>query len=138
MSDNNDIYSDSSSESADSVEIESGELEDSSEFVEHEILPHHQAGYIYEGQSTGLSVFEIQRNLQTILGHPFSPWSNEDEFWLTHFIFIKAKMTVSSSNELLNSFKSGRINMHNDLSCSSYKRMMELIDQAKFSTVSDR
>ncbi|RUS22286.1 hypothetical protein BC937DRAFT_89798 [Endogone sp. FLAS-F59071] len=37
--------------------------------------------------------------------------ANEDEFWLAYFIFIKAKISVSTSNSLLKGFKNGQIAM---------------------------
>jgi len=100
-----------------------------------EDLPHHQAGYIYQTQGTGSRIFEIQENLQMKHGHPFSPWANEDDFWLSYHIIVKARMSMSTSSDLLNSFKNGRISMRGSLSYHTNKKMLELIDKAEYITV---
>ena len=127
-----DADSDSSSEAIELVE----EFTSHSDIIQqHEALSHHNAGYIYETQGTESQVFEIQNNLQEEHGYPFSPWANEDEFWLAYVIFVKAKISMSACNDLLDGFKAGRISMHDSLSFYTNQKMLKIIDQAKFVTV---
>ena len=102
---------------------------------QHESLAHYSAGYIYETQGTGSRVFEIQNNLRIEDGHPFSPWVNEDEFWLTYVMFVKAGISMSACIDLLDGFRIGRISMRGGLSFSTSSKMLNVIDQAKFVTV---
>ena len=80
-------------------------------------------------------MFEIQNNLREEHGHPFSPWANEDEFWLAYVIFMKAKISMSACNDLLDGFRAGQISMRGDLSFYTNQKMLKIIDQAKFVTV---
>jgi hypothetical protein len=78
----------------------------------------------------------LQESLHIKHGHPFHPWANEDEIWLADFIFTKARMSMSITDDLLNGFKCGRINMQG---CSplyrTNKQLMEQLDEAEFVTV---
>ena len=77
-------------------------------------------------------MFEIQNNLREEHGHLFSPWANEDEFWLAYVIFVKAKISMSACNDLLDGFRAGQISMRGDLSFYTNQKMLKIIDQAKF------
>ena len=99
-----DADNDSSSKAIELVE----EFTSHSDVIQqYKALSHHNAGYIYEIQDIESQVFEIQNNLQEEHGHPFSPWANEDEFWLTYVIFVKAKISMSTCNDLLDDFRAG-------------------------------
>jgi hypothetical protein len=125
-----------SDEALDFVNIDCEKFEHFPNLIQHnEILPHHRAGYIYQTEGTGSQVFEVQKNLQIKHGHPFFPWANEDEFWLAYFMFVKARMSISTSNSLLDGFKNGRITMQSGLSYHTNRKMLELIDKAQFITV---
>jgi len=127
-----DADSDSSGETTELVE----EFTSHSDIIQqHEALSHHNAGYIYETQGTESQVFEIQNKLREEYGHPFSPWANEDEFWLAYVMFVKAKMSMSACNDLLDGFRAGRISMRGSLSFYTNQKMLKIIDQAKFVTV---
>src|SRR3954462_1326657 len=131
--DNSSVTSDGTTES---FEINGKESPNHADLVkQHESLSHHNAGYTYEIQGTGSRVFEIQKNLHVQHGHPFSPWSNEDEFWLAYLMVVKAKISMSACNDLLDGFRNGRISMRSGLSFHTNRKMLELIDQAKFITV---
>ena len=124
-----DADSDSSSEATELVE----EFTSHSNIIQqHKALSHHNTSYIYKTQGTESQIFEIQNNLREEHGHPFSPWANEDEFWLAYIIFIKAKISMSACNDLLDGFRAGRILMRGSLSFYTNQKMLKIIDQAKF------
>ena len=125
-----------SDETIASFDIDNGESASHSILAQqHESLSHHSAGYIYEAQGTGSQVFEIQNSLRIKDGHPFSPWVNEDEFWLAYVMFVKAGIFLSACSDLLDGFRNGRISMRGGLSYNTTGKMLKLIDNAKFFTV---
>src|SRR5271157_276870 len=107
----NDISSkNSDDETADFIEIDSEDLALSPDMIqESEALPHHRAGYIYNTEGAGSRCFEIQKDLHEEHGHPFHLWKNEDELWLANFIFMKAKMSISVCDNLLDRIRCGRM-----------------------------
>lgn len=103
---------------------------------EDDVLPHYQAGYIYQIEGIKSGNFDIQRSLHIKYGHPFYPWATEDEFWLADFIYIKAKMSRSISDSLLKEVRSGRVKIR-DANLSDYtsKQLANQLDKAPFITV---
>src|SRR3954447_22189776 len=131
-----DTDSDGSDVMTELSEINSEEFTSHSDVIQqHEALTHHNAGYIYETSGAESQVFEIQNNLRVEYRHPFSPWENEDEFWLAYVMFVKAKISMSACNDLLAGFRAGRISMRGSLSFYTNQKMLKIIDQAKFVTV---
>jgi len=128
----------SDNETGDFIEINGEDLALSLDMIQQsEVLPHHRAGYIYQTEGTGSRCFEIQKDLHKKHGHPFYPWKNEDELWLADFMFMKAKMSISVSDKLLDGIRCGRMKMRcGDLSYSGNKHLMEQLDKAQFITVS--
>ena len=105
---NSDISSENSDETADFIEIDSEDLALSPDMIqENEAFSHNQAGYIYNTEGAGSQCFEIQKGLHEKHGHPFHLWKNEDEFWLANFMFTKAKMSMTVSDNLLDGIRCG-------------------------------
>ena len=80
---------------------------------------------------------QFTKSLHEKHGHPFHPWKNEDEFWLADFMFTKAKMSMTVSDNLLGGIRYGQIKMRGcDLSHPTYKHLMDQLDKEQFVTVS--
>ena len=102
-----------------------------------EALPYHLGGFIYEADGASSQDFDVQERLHLQHGHPFHPWRNEDKLWLADFIFRKAGMSSSVTNNLLDGFRDGWIKMdQGELSLKANKQLMKQLDRAEFISVS--
>lgn len=101
------------------------------EIQNYDNLPHHQAGHIYETESVSSTVFDIQANLHKRERHPYYPWSSENEFWLTEFLFLKSNMSMRATDYLLEGFRRQQISIPS-LSFITSKHMLRIIDEAPF------
>lgn len=126
-----DADADSTDTESDSSLVDIGEDRSLPDQIKHnESLPHTQAGYIYQIESSP-TVFNIQKELHRQYKHPYYPWSNKDEFWLADFIFLKSNMSMKASDYLLEGFRCQRISMPG-LSFSTSRHMLKTNDQAPF------
>ena len=93
----------------------------------NDILPHSSAGHIYDNPGQELCGLQVQEQDHTQLGHPYHPWANENELWLSHFIFFKVKMTIEVADILMGSIRDGPLRM-DGLTASSAHQLLTIID----------
>ncbi len=65
------------------------------------VLLHPDAGHIYDTPGQEFHGLKIQKQDHRRLGHPYQPWSSENELWVSNFIFFKAKMSVGVADVMM-------------------------------------
>ena len=92
-----------------------------------DVLPHPNAGHICDTSGHASRGFEVQEQEHRRYGHPYYPWTCDNELWLSHFIFFKAKMTFGMADVMLRGIRDGRLKMDN-LSITRAHQMLSKID----------
>lgn len=107
------------------------EIADTSSDVENwDVIVHPDGGYIVESGSNPLICHDIfSENTK------YYPWANEDELWLSNFIFSEAKMSSRVANSMLRLFTVGRLRMQQPIRFSNVHQMHKIMDSAKYSPV---
>lgn len=97
---------------------------------------HPDAGYIYDAPGQESHSWKVQEQDHRRLGHPYYPWSSENELWLSNFIFFKAKMTIGVADTMIGGIRDGRLRM-DGLATTRARKMLSIIDDGvKFVPVS--
>ena len=136
-----DFYTDSDADTEDSdldtqIHIHVGLSKLPEMFKFGDILPHPNAGYIYDIPGQESRTLKIQEQDHRRLGHPYHPWSSENELWLSNFIFFKAKMTIGTADVMMSGIKDGRLSI-DGLAITRARKMLSIIDDgAKYMPVS--
>jgi hypothetical protein len=128
--DEDSFIGDSDTETSDSdlaiIDSSSNKYKPPETFISDDILPHPNAGYIYDAPGQKSRVFEIQEHDHREHGHPYYPWASDNELWLSHFIQT-TKMTIGTTDIMMGGIKEGRLAM-NGLASTSARQMLTRID----------
>ena len=101
-----------------------------------EVLLHPNARCIYDTPGQEFHGLKIQKEDHRRLGHPYHPWSSENELWLSNFIFFKAKMSVGVADVMMRGIRDGRLRI-DGLAATRAHKMLSIIDNgAKYVPVS--
>ena len=73
----------------------------------------------------------IQRSEHHENSHPYSPWDNANQIWVTNLVYIQAQMTMKSANTLLQGLKEEVVKIEG-VNFSTVKEMMSQINNANY------
>ena len=93
----------------------------------NDVLPHPNVGHIYDDPGQESCGMQIQEQDHMELGHLYHPWTSENELWLSHFVFFKAKMTIKKADMVMRSIRDGPLRM-DGLTATSAHQLLSIID----------
>ena len=64
-------------------------------------------------------------------GHPYLPWSNVNQIWVTNLIYTQARISIMSTNILLQGLKEGKARIES-VNFYTAKKMFSLLDNADY------
>jgi hypothetical protein len=92
------------------------------------VLPHPNAGFIYDVPGQEYCSLKIQEQDHKRFGHPYHPWTSENELWLSHFMFFKAKMTVGMADVMMKAVRDGQLKI-DGLTTTRARKLLAIIDE---------
>jgi hypothetical protein len=136
ISEDNDLYTDSDTDTdldtQVDIDIDLTKLPEISK--NGDILPHPDAGHIYDTPGEESHSWKIQKQDHMRLSHPYHPWSSENELWLSHFIFFKAGMSIAVADKMLEGIRDGRLRV-DGLNTTRAHKLLSIMDDAKYAPV---
>jgi hypothetical protein len=99
-----------------------------------DILPHPDAGHIYSIPGQESPSWKIQKQDHMRLGHPYHPWSSENELWLSDFIFFKARMSIAVAEKMMEGIRDRRLRI-DGLNTTRAHMLLSIMDDAQYAPV---
>ena len=129
--DNDNISETSSTDSDEYLNIDA-EVIPQAQLYEDEVLEDHRGGHVYQNHhGKECPAMSIQHNDHRDKGHPYLPWSNANQIWVTNLIYIQARMTMKSTNTLLQGLEDGKARIEG-VNFGTAKTMLSLLDNANY------
>ena len=99
-----------------------------------DILPHPDAGHIYSIPGQESPSWKIQKQDHTWLGHPYHPWSSENELWLSDFIFFKIRMSIVIVEKIMKNIRNRWLRI-DSLNITRACTLLSIIDDVQYALV---
>ena len=129
--DSDDLISVNSDNTDDTInDIESVNSDNTDDTIESKIISNDRGGHIY-GSGEESTTMRIQRKHHMKDGHPFYPWSSNNELWISNLIYRDIQMSEATANKFLKSFSDGILKIE-DVNINSMKQIYHILDTAEY------
>ena len=97
-----------------------------------DVLQDCHGGRTYQSQlGNECQAMLYQRGNHKDEGHPYLPWSNTNQIWVTNLIYTQGRMSMISTNMLLQGLKKGKARIES-VNFYTAKKMFSLLDNADY------
>ena len=99
---------------------------------QNEVLEDRRGGHTFQNHlGEECPAMLIQHSDHRDKGHPYLPWSNANQVWVTNLVYIQIRMTMKSANTLLQGLEEGKAWI-DGINFGTAKKILGLLDHANY------
>jgi hypothetical protein len=96
-----------------------------------DIFLNNHGGHIYGSGGEESRAIHTQQRRHMESGHPFYPWKNENELWISNLIYAEMQLSEAAADKLLKGVRDGKLKIEG-VPIDSMRQIHKIIDMADY------